>query len=50
MERCPVCGPKGNVEKLNDEIRNCLNCKFMWNVTLPQSALGLLAVAHVRAK
>ncbi len=49
MEMCPVCGPKGVVEKLDDEIRNCRTCKFMWNVTFPQGLLGMMAVDHVKA-
>ncbi len=46
--RCPVCGPKGKVEHLDDEIRNCLNCKFMWNITLPPALLMSMAIAHVQ--
>lgn len=47
---CPVCGSDGKIEHLDIEIRNCLNCKFMWNTTFTPALLLDMAIAHTRAR
>lgn len=48
MKHCPVCGHNGDIEHPDGMIRNCRNCGFMWNTTLPGALLLDMVLAHVR--